>query len=550
MIDRNSTFFRLSKEIAADFLQSTVIVDDYGASGFYSSRDVSLLEPERHRRPPIGVKASLAQPDVLSTEEAENVAPETDYRSDHYFNEKVIVRAFAKKGVVCSVIKPAKAEMDSLTELIRDLADCADITVLDWSLYDDKGNKALEIIANVLSQDRERLTGRLRLLAIYTGNNAPDRIAPTIKEHLEEELPNSVEMDANGFALNCGATRIVILLKPERDKISQQFHERIVEFDNLAESLIEEFTQMTAGLVSNVLVNSLAHLRKNTFKMLGRFAGDLDAPFLTHRVLQDNVPEDAEEDLVMLISREIEAILEEVGSGRCAGIEAIKAWLVLNGIESFDLGRNKPFTRDQFAEACISGITVFDGLSNSEQRNLHQKITRQLNPAAQERLLDEKFAQLTVMRSFYENKLPTLTLGSVVKMTKDDEAGGSPYWVCLLPRCDTVRLDEPRAFLFLPLLMDQNQFNWVLREGDSYTRLRVESKPYNLRVFTFRPVEHRMILAKKESGDYFFHDVNDIQFKWLGELRGDHALRLSGSFAATMSRIGLSESKWLERSAK
>ena len=39
MIDRNSDFFRLSKEIAADFLQSTVIIDDYGASEFSSSKD-------------------------------------------------------------------------------------------------------------------------------------------------------------------------------------------------------------------------------------------------------------------------------------------------------------------------------------------------------------------------------------------------------------------------------------------------------------------------------------------------------------------------------
>jgi hypothetical protein len=174
----------------------------------------------------------------------------------------------------------------------------------------------------------------------------------------------------------------------------------------------------------------------------------------------------------------------------------------------------------------------------------------QLHQAAEECLLDEKFAHLTIMRSFYENKPPTLTLGTLVKAMKGDIVGGPMYWVCLLPRCDTVRLDEPRAFPFLPLTADQNQFNWVLREGNTYTRLRVENKPYKLRVFTFSPVEHRMVLATKESADYFFYDVDGAQFKWLGELRGDHALRLSGSFAAIMSRIGLSESKWLERFAK
>ena len=62
-------------------------------------------------------------------------------------------------------------------------------------------------------------------------------LPPTIKEHLEKELPNPVEEDSDGFALSYGATRIVILAKPERAKIPPEYHDRIVEFDQLAERL-------------------------------------------------------------------------------------------------------------------------------------------------------------------------------------------------------------------------------------------------------------------------------------------------------------------------
>jgi hypothetical protein len=148
MIDRNSEFFKMSKDIATDFLQSTVIIDDYVASGSSSTEARSLVEPRTGHRPPIGGKTPLAHPAASSPEESENFESETDQIGNPYFDDKAVVRAFAKKGIVCSVINPAKTEMDSLSELICDLADCADITVIDWSLHNDDGLKAKEIITS------------------------------------------------------------------------------------------------------------------------------------------------------------------------------------------------------------------------------------------------------------------------------------------------------------------------------------------------------------------------------------------------------------------
>lgn len=555
MIDQNSTFFKMSKEIAVDFLQSTVIVDDFTLPRYPSSEDRTLMLPVSVRRPPLRNEEQMLQTQSPSPQQGvTKTDTEIDQSSNPYFDARAVISAFAKKRIVCSVVNPQETERESLPELIRNLADCADILVIDWSLHNDEGEMAMQILASILHQDATRTTDRLRLLAIYTGSPAIARISSQVRDYLDQQISVRVEEDQDGFALTHGATSVIILAKPEGDKIPADARHRIVAFDALVECLTDEFTQMTAGLVSNVVVNSLAHLRKSTFKMLGRFSGDLDAPYLTHRLLQDNLPEDAEEDLVMLFSREIEAILEETGAGSCAGVEAIKAWLEINDIKGFELGGNKSLTHDQIIELFTKGIAEFkvDGMSKKAKESLHEKATRQLYHSAEDGHLDEKFAHLTVMRSFYENKPPTLTLGTILKAIKRNADDPPEYWVCLLPRCDTVRLDNDQAFPFLPLVINQSRFNVVLHEGDTYTRLFVATKPYDLRVFIFRPeaIRYRKVVAIKESGNYLFKDVCGDRFQWMGELRGDHALRLSHSLAANMSRVGLSESKWLERSAK
>ena len=174
MIDRNSEFFRMSKEIAADFLQSTVIIDDSPFRSISSSEDpnsgdahirskaASRRQETSHRRLRFHHRSRTRKTSTL----------EIDHSSNPYFDARVVISAFAKKRIVCSVINPQKTEMDSLPELICDLADCADIVVIDWSLHNDEGEKAMEIIASILRQDETRPPGRLRLLAIYTVNPA------------------------------------------------------------------------------------------------------------------------------------------------------------------------------------------------------------------------------------------------------------------------------------------------------------------------------------------------------------------------------------------
>jgi hypothetical protein len=436
MIDRNSEFFRISKEIAADFLQSTVIIDDYETPGSPSSGDLSLVEPRAGHRPPIGGKTPLAQPGALSPEESENVESEADHTSNPYFDDKAVVRAFAKRGIVCSVINPAKTETDTLTELISDLADCADITVIDWSLHGDNGDKAKEIITSILRQDKTRPAGRLRLLAIYTGNNEIISIAPMIKQRLEEELPYPVEVDPDGFSLSHGATRIVILAKPEYTKIPSEYHHRIVEFDKLAERLTDEFAQMTAGLVSNVVVSAFSTIRKNTYRVLSRFSENLDPPYLSHRFMLPE-PHDAETYISALVASELQTLLEEAKIGRNADLDAIRAWFNAKNFQGFTLDyasdKQQKFSFDDVLLILDSGLENFKGLSGKNRARLDEELhTKPMtlyfsNGREAASALDERFAAISLMRSHYEESAPVLTLGTIIKEVCSDE---SYFFVC------------------------------------------------------------------------------------------------------------------------
>ena len=557
MIDRNSEFFRMSKEIAVDFLQSTVIIDDFTPPRYASSEGRTLVIPTSGRRPPVGGRDQLPQAEIPTPQQnAEDVNPLNDDSSSS-FDARAVISAFSKQRIVCSVINPQETERDSLPELIRNLADCADIVVIDWSLHEDEGQMATEILASILRQDATRASGRLRLLAIFTVNPAIAKIATEIKEKLERDLPNPVEEDPDGFSLSYGATRIVILAKPEYAKIPSEYHHRIVGFDQLAERLTDEFAQMTAGLVSNVVISAFSSIRKNTYRVLSRFSENLDSPYLSHRFMSPEPP-DAESHLTALVAEELQALLEEANVGEHAGIRAIKAWFDAHGLPEITLDSSHKFSTQDLIKVLDKGLKYFDGLTERKRDDLERKIhklplSQCFQAAVNEKAesLDERFSCLTMMRSHYEGRVPSLRLGTILKPLA---AKDPPFLVCVQPRCDCVRVSDKQNFPFLPLLSvpQESRFDTVLLDDGQYVRLAISRKPYDLVLIPFGSAgnDQGPVTASKVNEEYRFEDCGKKAYKWIGELRGDHALRLSDEFSSTIGRVGLDESEWLRRWAK
>lgn len=555
MFDRQSDFFKLSKGVVERFLQSAVIVDD-GAAFHRVPPDKppsQLITPGRGLQRQADIE-DLVRP---ASEDTKVTGGNGDVGR---LDAKKVIDSFARRGIVCSVVLPSKEEMEELADTLERLASCADIIVLDWTLYKDAGKTALEMIERIVRSSIGS-PEQLRLIVIYTINPQIVSISQQIKTILLSIAETSigkggstaVEEEDDGLTLTFGPSRITVLAKRDFG-IPKEYDRQIVSFEKLADRVSEEFTVMTAGLVSNVVLEAMAQVRRNTHRILGQFSVDLDAPYLTHRALLKH-PDEAEDHLTTLAAEELQAILEEARVGGQAASKSIHDWLKAKeeAGKPFTLRwykGNQPNQKDITAEELseLLKVGLEDWTCNGvPKKGLKLLLTETFQADdASPQFLDEKFAFVTTMRAYYEQHVPRLTLGTIVKKIAD---GSSSYWVCIQPVCDCVRLDAIRAFPFLPLRIaeDNSKFEIVLREEDEYVRLLFSKRPYDLRLIRFRPrkCDNGVIVARKQGEAYYFQDTSRRQHKWMGELRREHAQRLSNEFAAALCRVGLDESEWL-----
>ena len=562
MFNRESEFFKLSKGVVERFLQSAVIVDDRAdfekdPGDILSTR---LIAPSRRSQKRTG-------PQSRETAVDDEMEPSNGNDGANRLDAKKVIDSFAQKGIVCSILRPYQEEMETLTDTLEKLGNCADIVVIDWTLYGDDGQKALEMVERIVKSSAGN-PAQLRLIVIYTIN--PDiagiarRIYDRLKVMAEADVTKdgkaTVQEENDGFTLTFGAARITVLAKHDVG-ILKQYRRQVVAFEDLADRVTEEFTAMTAGLVSNVVLESLAEIRKNTHRILSQFSLDLDAPYLTHRALL-GTPDEAEDLLTTLIAEELQAILEETRVGSRAGLKAIETWIEARKDKGVNFSLplkdgNKVLTTiagDRVVELLRKGIeqTVqeLDELTRRQKKEILRSVHKlpltvmfHADDASSESL-DEKFAFVTSMRAYYEH-VPKLTLGTILKEESEDEPS---YWICIQPRCDCVRIDSVRVFPFLPLrAITGGGFDIILKEKDTYPRLLHKKKPYELKLVKFQPrIKDKGVVTAKRDGDtFYFQSAGNCKYTWIGELRQEQAQRLSNQFAATLSRVGLDESEWL-----
>src|SRR5262249_24610937 len=140
----------------------------------------------------------------------------------HRLNAQEVINSFAKKRIVCSVIKPN--EHPNMQETMTNLAASADIVVIDWDLNEkkDKGKKALNILKHI-SDVAADTPSQLRLFAIYTGE--PDLV--NIVKKIKETLGNEATVDKAGFTVNYQCVRIAVFAKPYTS-LPEQYQDRKV----------------------------------------------------------------------------------------------------------------------------------------------------------------------------------------------------------------------------------------------------------------------------------------------------------------------------------
>ena len=542
----NTPFFNKSKEIANDFIQSALFVDDE----IYDSRE----------------------------------------ESRHALNSQALVKAFAKAKKLCALNSPKTVE--DFEDVIH-VALKSDITILDWQLnlkqnenvdgddeedvdeIDPRGTYTLQLIGKLIAEDRNEL----KLILVYTGETGLPGIVDKIFTKFQ---PQGIQkISAN--TLGAESYRIRVAGKPSLEGTfahTPELNSWILRYEEIPDYLLTEFTKMTAGLVSNVALKAVSSIRSNVNKILKIYNKDLDPAFLAHRAMLP-IPDDAAELLKDSIIDSFDSIIDYSELEQYCDFGTIEKWLESN---KFD---------DKTIKVASKDITIQENLRLSWLEkgflNLMQKIwsnnyanetfpSNKISNFYREHLhksetleyfkpndnvtsnIDEQFSILTHHKSNYSSPTykPKLTLGSVVKGKVSKE-----YWLCIQQKCDSVRIDsENRRFLFIPLtpVTGDKNFNIVVKDIDDskvFTKLKIDiASSHNLKTIRFKANKDGAVYAEKrgKSKGYVFYPIyykpnqkNSERYDWILDLKDSHAQRIANKYAATLSRVGLDEYEWLRR---
>jgi hypothetical protein len=550
-----SAFVALSRKVAAGFLQTVVVIDD--EARFHIDAEVEPSRPavESAANPSPAATPNAESPLKLTTPtDAQIQAAMEEPVDSHDLDAKAVTDGFAERGLVCAVLRPTSEEVISTTPATA--AARADIVVLDWVLHNDNGTKTLQLISSLIESDSDRL----RLIAIYTGQKDLKRIADRILELITQRADKFPVQQPNAFSIERGPVRISVFAKPGTriPKEDPQASARIKTSSELPDALINEFAEMTTGLVPHVTLASLAALRRNSHRMLRRLSPTLDPAYLWHRANQVH-PRDAESDLKAIIVEELAAVIGDENVEAHADIDAIGAWLedfVSGGDYKARFALSADVNRQQVLELLTRGS------KGDENKPIRERFSTLVSAKAHTRnyqcfaqgiaentKANEDFAMLLSVRNHYEPPTPVLSLGTVLKT---GAAADATYWMCQQPVCDSLRLKQRTAFPLSPLeiVAIGEPFHLVVKPADADSvRLRLLSKPMDLHMEKFDPtdVDRGTVAATHDVGEWVFSAASGLRYRWIADLKPQHALWFADLLSQQMRRVGLVQSEWLRR---
>ena len=418
----------------------------------------------------------------------------------------------------------------------------ADIVVLDWLLQDGDSRYTLELLGHLLDGEDDR--NALRLVAVYTGEARLDEIAQKVLGELQRMKLNPETHDMP-IAIPYRHGRVVLYAKSNVN-LAAKLRERSVDAKDLPSRLLDDFTDMTAGLLPSIALTSLAAVRESEHKVLDQFRAQLDPAFLAHRACLAE-PEEAEGQMVNHVAEELRGLMDNaVADTSPTGAGAVEKWL---------RGKFQKDSRVRFGEKklCVEKTAKLanGGLKSSV---LKEKDFRSLSGGfngSEAKNLDERLAWIMSFRTVYNAPPPTMWLGTVVSWASDLE---EHYLLCMRPRCDSVRLEAETTFLFLPLSPPQKPGQQiVVRIGNQFKRLAIGMDPGGWTLRRFSPLKAAGSVTATKCGkdeSFQFTDSCDLRYVWLGELKAEYAQRIAQAFAENMGRVAVDESEWLRRMAR
>ena len=483
----------------------------------------------------------------------------------HPVDTKAISDTLANQGISCTVLAPGHTD-DADRKRLVSVAQSADVLVLDWTIgvaaTAEQENDALPLLTSILASDRER-GGRLRLVVIYTGHDGPHHIVRDIRDEMKT-LGLSIDESASDHLYKIVAqdVQIHVVGKPDsRAEIPR------MSGAELAAKLPGMFDEAFAdGLLRRVALEGLVALREHAHELLTTFPAELDQAFLSHRGMTN--PGAGEQYARQLIADEVANLLADA---------RIEKWVSQAEVDAA-LGRMLPGDEPRFLSTAncanvhaqpISVEAAKDVLSRTRQ-NSEKAAGRGWSSVgtltslfdargaeyavASARKADEAFTILSLFTRTHEGRRastlgsdPHLGLGAILV-----ERDGS-FWLCMQPLCDSVRLasGQPTPFPLLPMkeITSDGAFDIIVPVDNRHARLRVCVRMRELSLPRFTAGADGAVSVPVREGERVLASEDDRQFRWLGQLRLDHAHRVASLLGASAARIGLDEPEWSRRRA-
>ena len=557
-------FDSLRFKAAKLFAQTMIFVDDQASQHMSEETSPGNLHP-----PVSGIERTM--PDIELKEQDGTGKLVSSYS----FNAKSLIDSAMDLGLICSVLRPKKEE--KFQNRVAKAAQVADIVCLDWEIYNDSGQAALDIINRILESDANQ-SGRLRLIAIYTGAVAEkDKIMDTVFKAIPREVIKKQNfINTTSEITNNSGVRIVCLLKKDGLLLDDSLNGDQVSEDKLPERLQLEFARLSEGLLSNAALATIASIRNSTHHVLSNFVGQMDGPFFHHRAMIDN-PEDAEEYAINIVLSELKGAINKRQVGKdYTGPQAIGARireLAENSKLSDKLTLNYENGADSKAYELEIGYAI-KMVSNGLIRTLKGPSENQLKNRPGDKVFKkslsslfssnlekarfnmDQFAALTGVQTYPGSYLcrsgawlPKLGLGTIIQ----DE--NKTYLMCLQASCDSVRISEKGNFLFVSLDEKNNRNNeepdhivpipTVSNNVFKYIGLSTSSKSYRAtRTIKFSGSKDTETVNAEKNGQspsFYFKDTAGNKYVWVADLKRRRALRAAQRLAQDMGRLGFDE---------
>lgn len=462
-------------------------------------------------------------------------------------------KAFGSRGLTCAMLSPQTPEENKEVKdpLLR-TASRADLVVLDWMLNGDDGETTLKLLHDLLRHD-EGVERRLRVVAVYTGEPKLQRIANRMRDVVTSVLTGyEVEDDPALPHFTCGPVRVTVLAKEYINNLPEEHAPQRVTIDELPDRLADEFSVLCTGLVAGATVSALTGIRQEAHRLLTALGPEMDPALLGQR-LSLNQPVDVERQLEALITSEIGAIIADRQVGSQAGIKRVNQWLA---------------AQDSLAPGgLLDGITAKERLGfltvGLGEDRLDMQCTetqrrkadlRRIRARATELFVVDRdsadganraFSERMVIRTRYSKPDPVLRLGVVVERSGE-------YALCVQPACDSVRLTERTTFPFLRLgirdVDDLAAAHFLLRDpgrNQAWVALALDAKPASLMLIDFDPNDDEVVPSRKLVGQPRFVATDNKRYRWVADLKTEHAQRTVENLARQFSRVGLTDPELL-----